>query len=316
MRRTATSAAVAWGANAVNLSWTRDGLASYEAQAKFYDQQSWDNYVSIIGTTGNTGSAGCGDDPIGAVLSPGNAYNVITVAHFDDKGTVSWVGPPADSMSPCAGYVNPSTTHGDLHKPDVVAPGTNITTTGLNNGFASVSGSSFAAPAVTGIVALMQQRSFYLEFYPSAVKAILAASAIHSVSGTDDGWGAVVAEWADGVTNGTAGSWNANTYNTCAEMPPEAQLASVYLYGGSTYRFTLSWMHFYNYASGSAQPSSDLDLRIRNPQGLSVTGAFGWDNVLEVVEYTVPSSGYYTVNAVKARCDAAPRQVAWAMMRK
>jgi len=44
---------------------------------------------------------------------------------------------------------------------DVSAPGTDIITTVLNNGYASVSGTSFAAPQVAGVLALM------LSYYPS-----------------------------------------------------------------------------------------------------------------------------------------------------
>lgn len=45
----------------------------------------------------------------------------------------------------------------DFTKPDITAPGVNITTTAPNGGYQTVSGTSFATPFVSGSVALMMQ---------------------------------------------------------------------------------------------------------------------------------------------------------------
>lgn len=72
------------------------------------------------------------------------------------------------------------------NKPDIVAPGTRIrvvqSTTGTSNFYysngAESTGTSFAAPIVTGIVAQMQQAGVLgFKRWPGLVKSVLATSA-------------------------------------------------------------------------------------------------------------------------------------------
>lgn len=68
-------------------------------------------------------------------------------------------------------------------KPDLVAPGVNIMTTAVNGGYVRVTGTSFAAPFVTGAAAMMMQWGIvegndpYL--YGQKVKAYLRKGAVH-----------------------------------------------------------------------------------------------------------------------------------------
>ena len=130
-------------------------------------------------------------NPGNNVASPANAYNVIAVGNVDDKKSAAWAD---DEMNSTSAHVNPTT---GVQKPEVVAPGTSIDTV------ASVgTGTSFAAPQVAGLAAILMQRHGNLKFSPTAVKSILMASAVHNIEGNSvasnkDGAGSIDAALAD-----------------------------------------------------------------------------------------------------------------------
>jgi hypothetical protein len=57
------------------------------------------------------------------ITSPGKAHNILTVGAYDDNGTTNWSDDVMWSGSP---YIHPSSAHSDRQKPEVVAPGVNI----------------------------------------------------------------------------------------------------------------------------------------------------------------------------------------------
>ena len=145
----------------------------------------WFNKIVVVVSAGNQGS--------GAIYPPANDPFVITVGATDDKGTAS---PSDDVMASFSAY---GQTNDGVMKPDLVAPGTNIVARLVNQnmGLANahpankvgdqyfrMSGTSMAAPMVSGAVALLLQDEPGLT--PDQVKYRLTSTANKSWSGYKD----------------------------------------------------------------------------------------------------------------------------------
>jgi serine protease AprX len=147
--------------------------------------------IVVVAAAGNAGRDAQGRTMYGAVSAPGNAPWVLTVGASSHMGTVDRAD---DTM---AAFSSRGPTAIDrAAKPDLVAPGVGIESLSapnshLYNGmpgyllagtvpkpylpYLSLSGTSMAAPVVTGTVALMLQANPTLT--PNAVKAILQYTA-------------------------------------------------------------------------------------------------------------------------------------------
>lgn len=313
-----TNAAVSWGARVLNNSWgSTSGSMVPDANAKFFDNIVLNSWRTVVFAAGNRGGAGCSQGTDGVVTNPAIAYNVIAVGNFDDKGTTATGD---DTMNPCSSWKNPTSAHGDRQKPEVSAPGTNITsTTNASPWTANTgSGTSYSAPMVTGTAALMIQRNSSLGFWPEAVKAILMATAVQNIEGAArlseyDGAGGIRADLADDVTRGVNGSWNAQGY-TCSE-PATKDVMNMSLTAGKRTRVAIVWDNDPAYASYASQPCADLDLQIISPSNTVVASSSSWDNTFEIVDFTPSASGVYRIRVVKYRCDMSPRYLGFAFYR-
>ncbi len=92
--------------------------------------------------------------PVKTLTIPSTASKVITVGAYNAvyEAYADFSGRGYPLMSIPGGRIS----QGDV-KPDIVAPGTNINTIGPDNTFVQVTGTSFAAPFVTGSAALMME---------------------------------------------------------------------------------------------------------------------------------------------------------------
>jgi hypothetical protein len=311
-----STAAADWGARVLNLSWGSNTNLVPGANDRFYDDMVINRFRTIVKSAGNEGGP-CGSGT-GNVTSPGLAYNVITVGNFDDRNTSSWSG---DVMSSCSSWKDPTSAHGDREKPEIAAPGTNFTSTSTASPWIGGigSGTSYAAPMVTGTAALMMQRNTSLQLWPEAVKAILMVSAVHNIEGSTrlsefDGAGGIVANRADIVASArrTTGSygWDAGSYDCLA--PVNKNLAVMSLTAGVRTRVAIVWDQNPGYGSYATQPSADLDLQVLNPSGASVSVSSSWDNTYEIVDFTPSVSGSHTLRVNKYRCDLTPRWLGFA----
>jgi serine protease AprX len=161
-------------------------LHSSVANSFMYDpldkavEKLWFNGVVVVAAAGNYGYP---DRPSGVLFAPGNDPFVITVGASDTGRSVStW----DDTAAPWSAW---GYTLDGFAKPDLAAPGrymvgpvpvgstlyTERADHIVDTGYMELSGTSFAAPIVSGIAALILGR--HPEFTPDQVKGALMAGA-------------------------------------------------------------------------------------------------------------------------------------------
>ena len=97
-------------------------------------------------------------------------YNCIVVGGHDDAAT---------GFYNRTVFRNPKSTHNDRELPTIAANATELSIFG----FTGLSGTSFAAPAVAGVSALIQEHNNALKSWPEGQRAILYASAGFKIAG-------------------------------------------------------------------------------------------------------------------------------------
>ena len=152
-----------WGTVSVGWNGTESLARTYDA-AVYDDDQLW------VFSAGNSGAGGAN-----TVGNPGAAKNILTVGSVVDyiEGTV---GDPGNRWT--------SSGQGPIGdgrwKPNVVAPGRYIESLVSNNntGYAHYSGTSMAAPHVSGVAATLVDHYSWLRYDPALMSALLMATAI------------------------------------------------------------------------------------------------------------------------------------------
>ncbi|NPB04262.1 MAG: S8 family serine peptidase [Thermotogae bacterium] len=171
---------------AVSNSWGSDSTTDLW----FWDKvQAW-RAADIIPVFAN-GNEGPGS---GTANTPGNYPLVIGVGatdNYDNVADFSSRG-PAPNISPWNDPTYWPRSDWNLIKPNISAPGVDITSSVGSSGYTTYSGTSMATPHVTGVIALMFERNPSLDF--STVYNILVDSSDHygdcaSYPNNDCGWG-------------------------------------------------------------------------------------------------------------------------------
>jgi hypothetical protein len=272
------------------------------------------------------------------IYSPGKAWNVITVGGTNNQDTAAWhddqmyEGPDANEGS---AYEDPGGgSGGDREKPEVVAPAQWITAIGPDNVFlAPTRGTSYAAPQVSGLAALLMQRNGQVYNYPLAVKSIIMATAVHNIEGArrlsdEDGAGAIDAALADAVVQTRADDgvqctkpcWWA--FDTTSGNPGVGvdKVETFTAVRGENIRVAISWWS----AVGAPLPwpgigidtlATNFDLRVYRPGDNStpVASSTSVDNNFELVEFTAPETGVYSIRVRKQSASESNNSlgIAW-----
>ena len=134
----------------------------YDSYCKYFDEIISTSKCMIVKSAGNNGT-GTYD---GYITSPGCSMNAITVGSIDKNKKLSY-------FSATNTY---STEYPYLFKPDLVAPGGQIVEfPGFNPG-TKFCGTSYAAPIVTSIAALLMEDFSFLRLEPAVLKSVLQSS--------------------------------------------------------------------------------------------------------------------------------------------
>ncbi len=155
------------------------GAGKYTEIEKWVDHIAHNHSVHFVASAGNYDPESLVDEP--NVTHPALAYNVITVGNLDDRNTTSLVSDVLAATS-CYDEIKVASSVTPPNKPDIVAPGENISTSTFHNAsgiFQPVSGTSLSAPHVTGVVAQLIDQYPSLAVLQDLTKAILTAAIDH-----------------------------------------------------------------------------------------------------------------------------------------
>lgn len=123
--------------------------------------------VAVVVAAGNEGPAGA--RPPFAIRHPGAARRVLTVGATDKVKVMA----PWSSIGPGSGRLSPLSPL-RITKPEVAAPGVNITSSVLGGGFGMMSGTSMATPHVAALAAILISKRHSLR--PMEVKKLIEDS--------------------------------------------------------------------------------------------------------------------------------------------
>jgi hypothetical protein len=191
---------------------------------------------------------------------------------------------------------------------------------------------------VAGLVALLIHRNPALSYWPEAAKAIIMASATHNIEGPSiivrgqgdlrDGAGAINAALADTVAR-LRGSATGTCYTSCwwghfitnSDFPIGTDLErKFYADQGDLIRVAIAWWAHADTPSNNYsfdQLDTDLDLRIKAPNGQWVSGAnsASFDNNYEMVQFLATQRGQYTIAVRKFRAYEPSNYIGIALVR-
>jgi serine protease AprX len=282
-----------------NHSWgNSDSPGTIDSMDQFLDQFSYTNAEIQIKSAGNIG--GTCYSPGYYVSHPGLGFNTLTVGALDDKNTIPRSG---DTVATFSCYGDPT----GRNKPEVAAPGVNLRVKLLGPPKSSPpvvlsqgSGTSYAAPQVAGLAALIENAGKVASSSePYVHKAFIMATAIYDVeagSTNRDGVGGVsAAKFNQLYDNYSANFWRSYTITSTTNI-------SVNLQSGTSYPKMRAVLVWEENPSGEHRagmpyptyPQADWDLIIKRPDNSTAGSSSSARNTYEMVEFTVNQTGTWT----------------------
>ncbi|ASS75829.1 peptidase S8 [Tumebacillus algifaecis] len=270
-----------YGIKVINLSLGTSGSSDGNDSTSLAIDNAVANGLVAVVAAGNSGPR---KSTIG---SPGAARQAITVGAFADVGEKGFNLTSFSSRGP--------TADGRI-KPDLVAPGYNITAPRANssNQYISYSGTSMATPFTAGVIALMLDANYSLT--PADIKNKLTSTAQDwGVAGQDIdyGWGRLQAYEAIKSAGGYSGTGPSvpNHQFWSGSLTAAGQSQSYTFSVTSTTTPIALTLLMPNWTSSSAP---DFDLYLTNPSGTQVASSLGTSRQ-ETITFQPTVTGTYTV---------------------
>jgi len=264
---------------------------SYKNYEQELDKLIKNTGVTVVIAAGNEGEKSKN------VTAPARCMNAITVGNAYTKGlALQPVYGGIYKMSLDSSYMSGSQLP---NKPDIAAPGANIVFPISSTSFISDSGTSLAAPVVTGIIAQMMEARSYLKYSPNKVKSILFAAANpNKISAEDNaivsndyirtksGVGLVDAKKAINIAE-SSNDWGFYCPSALSTVSDVGE--NIYLRKGQKIRAVM----VFDNPDGNTTSLADLDFAICDEDGATRDCSTSLYNNVEVIEYKVPYTGYY-----------------------
>lgn len=165
----------------VNMSvGATDSAESEESELVELVEMMWDVGITVVAAAGNNGPGNC------SVSSPGISRKIITVGASDDNIMVY-----SATGKNMVNYSGRGPTASCIVKPEIVAPGYNVTSCSTGNRlYTGRSGTSMATPIVSGICALY--KGVYRNASPKEIKMQIHNSALDlGYPKNRQGWGLI-----------------------------------------------------------------------------------------------------------------------------
>ena len=302
-------------------------FGAYSIYAADYDDISHGRYgnpIPVVFAAGNTNGS-CGETYTTVLGGPSSAKNVIVVGATDESG------------SAMAGFSAWGPTTDGRTKPELVAVGTSVASTCTEDGYCGYSGTSQAAPAVSGSIALLLERYHNVctadsAPLPSTYRALLVHTADDMASG---------AAYLNPGPDFASGYGQLNTHAAVDTLPYHVEGAltdgvtdsySLVVNAQDSLKVTLAWDDAPAAYNAAVALINDLDLELVAPDG-TVHGPWLLDptpgnqanpaqrptwsagetpqrddrNVLEQVVVDNPQDGVWTVRIIGSNVPAGPQ---------
>lgn len=248
----------------------------------------WDQFVleNQIAHFAFSGSAKAGY----SIQGSGKARNVIAVGATDDSDPPQWV----PLISP---YIDPA--NGVL-KPELVAPGVNVTVHGMPplGGAVNLQGTSPAAQLAAGLGAVLLEAYPAMKYQPQLLKILLMTSA----TDTDGVSGVLGFSGNDGAgIPGYGAAINFNALLASVEGPNSeggVKDFTVSLSASKTYRIGIAYLASGTYANAhNGDINVDYNMTIFPPPGNTITSVVSTGQTFRMLVYEPRVTGTYTIRA-------------------
>lgn len=261
--------------NIINMSYgDAEPTGYYESDSAYCDYIVNTYKITMVGAVGNFGNSS------NLVGNPSLGYNVIGV------GSCTTGGVP-DLFS---SYIE----HSGGPKPTIMSIGYCVA---LYDIWTMNSGTSVSCAIVSGIIALWMEQFPYLKTSPDQVMSTMVCSAyqdpdsIDMDNGLNDCNGAGMIRYDSFVDTYLNYSYLMN-YN--GRTNTFIHTETVTLTEGTEFKTSLAWLV---YANGTVEKTrfTNYDLYLFDSEGNEVASAISTDSNIELITYTVPADGEYTI---------------------